>query len=193
MATWEDFERRLEEAITLLPQQAEAALNDSADILVMQLESNVPVGEVGETRFLHDAMTTRGEVQQMGSATTVGVAPERLLGNPSDSPPPNTIRDFLEWWRSSGQGKLRPRSDEPTMGAAPLFHPWWSLSREQKEELEAQRALGRFGGRPPVALYWYVQDEGSSSARVMPQQFVTRSWEGALPHIRARIHQIRLF
>lgn len=192
MATWQDLERRLEMTIDTLPQKAAEALDKSASALVAQLEANTPIGEVGATPFLHDAMTTRGQVVQLGAAATVGVAPKRLLGDPSTPSPRDTIRDFLRWWSESGQGKLRRPKDKDSVGAQD-FHPWWSLSREQKESLEEQRALGRFGGQPPAALYWYVQEDGNGAARVSPQRYAAKAWEAALPTVRSIMQAIRLF
>jgi hypothetical protein len=190
MPTWQDLERRLDVAIQSLTPQMVEALDDAANILVMQLMANTPVGE-GPTPFLHRAMTTRGMVITTDRSAAVGVAPKELLGDPKDEPPRGTIREFLDWWNKSGEDD-RQNHHGTGLEAGGVFHAWWSLSRRQKEVLEQQRAAGKFGGQPPKAPYWAAQEEGNAAALITPQYYVKRSWEAALPLIRARLGGIRV-
>lgn len=191
MPTWEDLERRLEIAVENITKEMAEAIDDAADILVSFLSANTPIGR-GPTPFLHRAMTTRSQVAVHDTSVWVGVAPLSLLGDPAQKAPQHTIAEFLEWWRAEVPDY---DMDVPTMGIGGqtiAFHPWWSLSPEQKDALEEERGAGLFGGRPPTAPYWYVQEAGDYDAMVEPQGYAEASWNSALPLIRARILQMRL-
>lgn len=193
MSSLKDLELKFTAAIDALPEKMIETADDCANILVESLRVDTPIGEIGHTRYLMRAMTSRGKVQWDGKSARVGVSDSNLLGDPEQNAPEGTIRNFLKWWTAHRPRGAREESyAHRSPGVQYPFHPWWSLSREMKEALEEQRSLGKFGGQPPKALYWWIQEEGNAGGRVPAQHYRQRAWNYALSQMRDRVRQMRI-
>ena len=191
MSDWHDLEGEFRRAIDALSQNIAQVCADCAAIYTMELEGTVPVGSYGDSPLLRQAMLQTGDLQTTEGMATIGISPLSLLGDPENDAPRGTIRDFLAWWRETEE---KEEDDEtPSTGKTAFFHPWWSLSKQQKEALEEQREAGMFGGKPPMAPYWWVQEEGNAGAMVVGQHYIARAWNLALPKMNTRVLQLRLF
>ena len=192
MSDWHDLEGEFRRAIDALSQNIAQVCADCAAIYTMELEGTVPVGSYGDSPLLRQAMLQTGDLQTTEGMATIGISPLSLLGDPENDAPRGTIRAFLAWWDKT---QVAEEDDEtPTLGIGePFIHAWWSLSKQQKEALEEQREAGKFGGKPPMAPYWWVQEEGNAGARVLGQHYIARAWNLALPKMNTRVLQLRLF
>jgi len=82
------------------------------------------------------------------------------------------------------KGATRYRRGLRRTGGGSVF-AWWNLSKEQKAVLQEQREMGRFGGVPGHAPYFWVQ-EGTivgtgpaQKAGKTPTYFIEKSLEAA--------------
>lgn len=173
---WLEFAAMLDACAERLASEAEVAMQDIARKTLQKVNQRAPEGTFGTTPFLKEALLENSGVNTAAMGFwTFGFASMALLPEPEgNNPPEHTIKDFLIWWNEQGfedttskkTGLVRKSGgdeDEEDEGGGVKYvvAPWWDLTHAQKDELEKQRAEGQFGGEPPAAPYWWVQNVGS--------------------------------
>jgi hypothetical protein len=182
----------IDECMAALQEQSRATMETISQRASSAVDEAVPVGLWG-TPYLKNAFKDDSGVQKNGEIYWFAQGNKESLPEPNKNPPPNTIEEFIQWWRLSGidDEEERKRKRKGNGGGRVALLPWWGLSRLQKETLEGMRSQGMFGGEQDVAPYWWVQEVGSGGlAGVKGQKYfsnltkrtnaIVRYWIGFL-------------
>lgn len=120
------------------------------------LATNAPIG----SSTLRNVLANSYQERMNGRDFWVGVGSFDDLGaGPNDTAPKGTIAQFLADYASTHPEWIAKHKP-------PKHMAWWALPREAKQQLEADRRRGLYGGVPNKAPYWHIQNVGNAMANV---------------------------
>lgn len=115
------------------------------------------------------ALTYVGEPERTGQGWSMGVGDRDALGGENDPAPRGVLRQFF--------------SDNPSITPS----KWRRIPRSYKEQLEAMRRAGMYGGRGPnYANYMWIQNSGNATAEIGGRHFIESAvseWKTQVPDI----------
>jgi len=123
-----------------------------ADSLQQGFDASGLKSDSGATK---NALSKVGQPQRTGSGWSIGVGDARRLGEPNETAPHGTLREFFR--------------DFPE-----AFAPAWKyIPQAYQEKLAQMRRAGMYGGRgPDYAHYAWAQERGSARAFIPQRAFI---------------------